>query len=104
MSTNPNDGGPATKGDLRVWWIPQVPGTAFRVAVPSAEEGARLLRALAAYDLFQLEHQIKPDFSNAGGLEEFDGGEWCDWMDPEGEFDDVLEWYDALLKAREGKS
>lgn len=50
--------------------------------------------ALANYDLFQLENNIKPDFSNVGGLsvyeeeiddldEDYDG--WCDWRSEMGE-------------------
>ena len=73
----------------RVWWIPQVPmDTQFRVEVPTAEEGARLLRVLADYDLFQYEHRIKPDYSNAGGLEVFVDDEWESWMDEETGEDD----------------
>ena len=69
----------AREGDLKVWWIPQVPGAPFEVPVPTQEEGVRLLNALAAYDLFQLAHHIKPDYSNAGGLLIFCGGDWEDW-------------------------
>jgi len=73
-------------GDLRVWWIPQVPMPAFHVSVPDNKTGKLVLDALAEYDLFQLKHKVKPDFFNAGGLECFsqDGdGEWCDWYDEE---------------------
>jgi hypothetical protein len=90
-------------GDIRVWWIPQIPGKAFTVDVGSARNPAdllfakRLLTILAAYDFFQLENRIKPDFSNAGGLTAFDalmdaGTEWCDWHDEDGrDFDEVAE-------------
>jgi hypothetical protein len=79
------------KGDLRVWWTPQVPCKAFEVDVPSLAAASLLLDTLAQYDLFQLEHRIKPDFCNAGGLIEFDGEEWIDWYCPEtsDDFDDV---------------
>jgi hypothetical protein len=73
-------------GDLRVWWIPQVPMSPFRVDVPDLRAAKLVLDTLAKYDLFQLEHRIKPDFCNAGGLECFsqDGDdEWCDWYDEE---------------------
>ena len=69
------------EGDFRVWWTPQVPGEPFEVPVPTWEEGIRLLNTLAAYDLFQLAHHIKPDYSNAGGLLVFRGGEWEDVED-----------------------
>lgn len=85
--------GPST-GDLRVWWIPQVPGEPFRVPVESVQQAVFLLNVLARYDQFQLEHRIKPDYSNVGGLECFsqDGdGEWCEWYDPE-TGDDIDGW------------
>lgn len=70
-------------GQFRVWWIPQVPMTPFHVAVSTVDEGAKVLELLAAYDLFQLMHHVKGDFSNAGGLEEYADGEWIEWNDPE---------------------
>jgi len=71
------------QGDLRVWWIPQVPGKAFSVEVRSLREAALLMDALAKYDLFQFNNRIKPDYANAGGLEVFEEGEWMGWDDPE---------------------
>lgn len=68
----------ASEGDLRVWWIPQVPMSPFFVAVKSATEGWRLTDTLAAYDAFQFMNRIKPDYCNAGGLARFEDGEWCD--------------------------
>lgn len=81
---------------LRVWWIPQVPGKSFCVEVSSVEEGVKLMGTLAAYDIFQYENSIKPDYSNAGGLEVFDpeettddpNGSWVDWHDQETGEDD----------------
>lgn len=73
----------AKEGDLRVWWIPQVPMPAFNVPVATPHEAAKLLDVLAKYDLFQLEHNIKPDYSNTGGLSVFEDGEWSEWYDEE---------------------
>lgn len=70
-------------GDLKVWWIPQVPGKPFEVPVKSLSRGRFLLDTLAEYDLFQLEHHIKPDYANVGGLMIFDENEWMDWEHPE---------------------
>ena len=70
-------------GDLKVWWIPQVPCEAFEVPVNSVEQGAILLNVLAEYDAFQLINNIKPDYCNAGGLMQFDGSEWEDWEEEE---------------------
>ena len=87
------------KGDLSIWWIPQVPMDSFRVDVSSVEEGVKILNVLADYDLFQYENRIKPDYANAGGLliweEDFDGEGipgWVDWYEEYFGFDDPEEW------------
>jgi len=78
---------------LRIWWIPQVPMAEFVVEVRSFREARLLLDTLAEYDKFQLEHNIKLDYCNAGGLQIFneDGdNEWTDWWSEDGdEFDDL---------------
>jgi hypothetical protein len=74
-------------GQLRVWWIPQVPMTAFHVEVSTPKEGKKILNILADYDLFQLKHNIKPDYSNVGGMSVFLTEEdlgWCEWEDKDG--------------------
>ncbi len=80
------------EGDLQVWWIPQVPMKAYIVNVDTPREGKKMLDALAQYDLFQLENNIKPDYCNAGGLNVFEDGEWVNWYSEEGE--DIDEIYD----------
>ena len=85
----------AKNGDLKVWWIPQVPMKPFLYPVNSPQEAFILLDALAEYDLFQYENRVKPDYSNAGGLmvydeeliDETDEDEGCDgWSDWSCEF------------------
>lgn len=83
MSNKKSKSKPVTT--LRVWWIPQIPGQRFFVEVPDVPEAKLLLETLARYDLFQLEHNIKPDFANAGGLERLEDGEWVEWYDDEGD-------------------
>lgn len=83
------------QGDLRVWWIPQVPGEPFYVPVASPQEAKKVMDVLAKYDLFQLEQNIKPDYSNAGGLECYqqygaptiddDFPDWCEWESEDGD-------------------
>lgn len=84
-------------GDLKVWWIPQIPMNSFEYPVNSPQEAFILLDALAEYDLFQLENNIKPDYSNVGGLmvfdeelideiEDCDG--WSEWYSEMGEYID----------------
>jgi len=72
---------------LRVWWIPQVPGTPFFIEVKDIEQAILLMRTLAEYDKFQFENNIKPDYCNAGGLEIFNVVEqkWEDWYDNDGD-------------------
>ena len=78
------------KGDLQVWWIPQVPMKAFYVGVKTKEEAALLLYTLAEYDKFQFENNIKPDYSNAGGLNIFGDNGWEDWYDEDDNDIDIL--------------
>jgi len=92
---------------LRVWWIPQVPGQCFYVPVQSVEQAKFTLRLLADYDTFQFENNIKPDYCNAGGLEEWGDdqsgkesdhdqsgkeSDWCEWESAYGEnINEVME-------------
>lgn len=88
----------AKEGDLKVWWIPQLPGKAFEVLVASVEEAKKLLNVLAEYDAFQFTNRIKGDYCNAGGLavyeiELVDGmgrGDWVDWSNEDGDSIDDL--------------
>lgn len=70
---------------LRVWWIPQVPGKSFEVLVKTPQEAVLLCQTLSDYDNFQFHNQIKPDYTNAGGIQEWEDGEWIDAWDPEDE-------------------
>lgn len=88
---------------LRVWWIPQVPmSETFYVPVQSPEEGKKIMDLLAAYDAFQLQNRIKPDYCNVGGLQMWDEeeGEWTDWyLETE---DDYYEDVDEYCEQCEG--
>jgi hypothetical protein len=81
---------------FRVWWIPQIPMASFFYSVPTLDAGLLLIDALAKYDLFQLANNIKPDYSNAGGVAwktSLTEGEWWD-IDDE----------DAIAEVREAIS
>lgn len=80
----------ANKGDLRVWWIPQIPMVPFHVPVSDIKTAEVVLNCLAQYDLFQLKHKVKPDFCNVGGLEQFDPAD----IDPDEGCDGWTEWCD----------
>ncbi len=85
------------KGDvmkLRIWWIPQIPGNPMYIPVEDLKQAKLLLDSLAYYDMFQLENNIKPDYSNAGGLQEWceEEKEWYDWECDDGfDFDEYCE-------------
>lgn len=67
---------------LRVWWMPQIGIDAtFYVPVKSPEEAKKVMDILAAYDCFQYNHGIKPDYANAGGVQIWseEEQEWNDW-------------------------
>lgn len=95
----------AAIGDLRVWWIPQVPMKAFNVSVSSVAEGVKIMNTLADYDIFQFENNIKPDYCNAGGLQRFDADDgdgnpgWCDWYDDDTGEDDPERYLEYLASA-----
>ncbi len=72
-------------GDLRVWWIPQVPTKPFYVTVKTLDEAILIVETLADYDRFQFENGVKGDYSNTGGLEVFEDGEWVEWCNGYGE-------------------
>lgn len=71
---------------LRVWHVPQIPCKSFYVPVSSPDEAIKILNVLADYDLFQLDNNIKPDYSSAQGLEEWDETEqeWIEWTSEDG--------------------
>jgi len=84
---------------LRVWWIPQVPGQCFYVPVEDLQQAKFTLRLLADYDTFQFENKIKPDYCNAGGLEERldhdqsgKESDWYEWESSDGKnIEEVME-------------
>lgn len=91
---------------LRVWWIPQIGiEQTFYIPVKTPEEGKKVMDMLAAYDAFQLQNRVKPDYSNVGGLQMWDEKEkeWCDWvLETEDDFfEDVDEYCEQCDKAEE---
>lgn len=74
---------------FRVWWIPQVGEISepFYVPVQSEEEGKKVMTILAAYDAYQLQHNIKPDYCNSGGIQLYDPNV-ADWVDYDSEIED----------------
>lgn len=58
-----------------VWHIPQIPGKAFIYDTDNYDEALRVVDLLADYDAFQFENNIKPDYSNASGVMQWDDEE-----------------------------
>jgi hypothetical protein len=71
---------------FKAWYIPQVPMKAFEVEVSSAAKAQTVLNMLTDFSNFEFENNVKPDYSDAGGVEEWDetGQEWFDY-EPEAE-------------------
>lgn len=86
-------------GNLKVWWIPQVPMTAFEIDIESVAEGVKIMDVLAAYDAFQFENNVKPDYCNVGGIVMLEDGEWIDWYDEETGEDDPREYLTSRAAA-----
>jgi hypothetical protein len=88
---------------IQVWWVPQVPGKAFKVDVETLNEGIRLCNTLAKYDFFQFDNNIKPDYCNAGGIEITNDAGVATSYDPDDEYDMeearavISEYYEKLL-------
>jgi hypothetical protein len=82
---------------FRVWHIPQVPGKVFHIQCNSLATAIGLTNVLAHYDLFQLANRIKPDYTNANGIEYYDheDGTWTEF-----EVEDELEDYrEAMMSS-----
>lgn len=81
---------------LRVVHFPQVPCKPFIVEVRDLREAKLIYDVLADYDEFQYKNRIKPDYSNATVIEEFDeeSGEWISWYDDETDTDDINEYFE----------
>lgn len=78
-----NEPEPPAGSEIEFWWVPQVPMTSFSYPVPSIAHGRMLEDAFAKYYLFQLEHNVKPDYCNTGGIRwkhpAYTEGEWWDY-------------------------
>jgi len=51
-----------------------------------ADEAQRTLDLITNFSIFEYENKVKPDYSDAGGIEEWDEQyqEWCDYDDLSG--------------------
>jgi hypothetical protein len=75
------------EGDLRVWYIPQIPGKPYEVDIPRRagasdaaylQQAAFVIEAIIGLSIFEFENRIKPDYADMSGIARFEDGEWCD--------------------------
>lgn len=78
----------------RIWWIINPPNEPIFTNVNSVEEGYRLINEEA-------QRQLKQDWiiSNVFGFDEFDGKEWCEWEDEDG--NDIDRHFEKIEQANE---
>jgi hypothetical protein len=83
--SEPGSGMPQV-GDHRVWYIPQVPMPAFYATFPGCtiEIAQAMYNLLIDFSQFELDHNVKPDYSDAIGIQRLD--KYGDWEE--------LEWDD----------
>lgn len=92
------------KLQFRVWHIPQVPGKRIEIEVPTWDEALRLQCALTQYDLFQFNNNIKPDYSNASGIQFYDHtipDDELEEMELEDRWVDIEDWDDLQSRLEE---
>ena len=83
---------------LSVWWNPQLRRGIEPLYIPvnSIEEGIKVMDLLSAYDAFQFQNNVKPDYINVGGIEMYKDGEWVDF------YIETEDWYcDDITEYRE---
>lgn len=76
------------EGDLRVWWVPNPPREPFYYPVKTVDEAKKVIDVLAQYDLYLGELIV----ANGSGLEVYDGEDWTEWDNEDG--DDIGEVID----------
>ena len=66
---------------FKVWYVPQVSMKAFEVECETAEQAQEALDLITNFSNFEFENNVKPDYSDAGGVVEWDETEqeWCDY-------------------------
>ena len=75
-----------SEGDIRISYIPQIPGRPFQAIFPvnavetfdeRLTEAAQALDAIVNFSIFEFENRVKPDYSDMALIEYFDSdGDW----------------------------
>jgi hypothetical protein len=66
------------EGDLRVFYIPQVPMMPFEYDVPDMKSAVMVLDALVGLSNFEFTNHVKPDYSDFGSIGQWESGQWND--------------------------
>lgn len=95
---------------FKAWYIPQVPMKAFEVERGTAVEAQAALDLITAFSIFEFENKVKPDYSDTGGVAEWDETEQ-EWIDhdpevepqppsePDAQETRLTMWADVILDA-----
>ena len=76
-----------TEGQLRVWWIRNVPNEPDLYDVANIQEAIAVIEENTGLDL-----NAPQVTSNAGGLEVYEDGEWVEYYDEEGrDIDEIID-------------
>lgn len=73
---------------FRVWHVANIPGKPFHVEVESLSKAKLVLDTLGFYDLHLEATGVRGDYSNVGGIQVWEDGEWVDHEDYDGEADE----------------
>ena len=77
--------GQLENGDLRVWYIPQVPSNnPFYVFVSSPEMAGKVISLLISFSDHEHQNHIKLSYTDASGLEVYEDGAWSEWYSEDG--------------------
>ena len=72
-----------TPTKFKIWYVHQIPGTAYEREVPDPQTGALMLDAIYSAMVHAFDHKMIPDYCNTGGIVYKDeDGDWIDY-DPE---------------------
>lgn len=63
----------------RVYYIPQVPMKAFTVEVTELDAAQLLLTTIIDFSIFEFENKVKPDYSDAAGIERWEEDSETGW-------------------------
>lgn len=61
---------------FKVWYIPQIPMTAFEREYDDFDTAKAVLNAVINFSIFEFENRVKPDYADMAGMERWEDGDW----------------------------